>query len=211
MPLGRKRSSGRQTTPLIVSFAAGEFGAWRIDRIAPVIGEGLADAPRLDVIEGAHAAQRPPFMWTLRGATSDTRYITRAELDQLVARQEGLGRTSATRAALIPIRKIEAWWAMARDERRAVFEEESRHIAIGLRYLPGIARRLHHSREFGEDFDFLTGSNTPPKMARHSSSLFKVAEQLLNGGSSIARSILPDGSDFTTTRARIRPWATGRR
>jgi hypothetical protein len=143
-------------TPLAVSFAAGKFGAWRIDRIAPVIGESLADAPRLDVVEGAHAAHRSPFAWTFRGATSNTRYTTRAELDQLVARQEGLGRRTATQAALIPIGKTEAWWAMAQDERRAVFEEDSRHIAIGLRYLPGIARRLHHSREFGEDFDFLT-------------------------------------------------------
>lgn len=26
----------------------------------------------------------------------------------------------------------------------------------GLRYLPAIARRLHHSRDLGEPFDFLT-------------------------------------------------------
>ena len=32
------------------------------------------------------------------------------------------------------------------DERRAVFEERSRHIATGLAYLPGVARRLHHGR-----------------------------------------------------------------
>ena len=52
--------------------------------------------------------------------------------------------------------KSEAWWALAQDERRAIFEESSRHIAIGLEYLPAVARRLHHSRELGEPFDFLT-------------------------------------------------------
>jgi len=42
------------------------------------------------------------------------------------------------------------------DERRAILEERSHHIAIGLEYLPAIARRLHHSRDLGEGFDFLT-------------------------------------------------------
>lgn len=139
-----------------MSFAAGAFGAWRIERITPVIGEGLATAPRLQVVEGGNSPNEPPPVWALRGTTSNTsntRYTVRAEVNQLVARQEGLGRTSATRAALIPIRKTEARWAMAQDERRAIFEEQSQHR---LRYLPGIARRLHHSREFGEEFDFLT-------------------------------------------------------
>ncbi len=35
-------------------------------------------------------------------------------------------------------------------------EERSHHIAIGMDYLPAISRRLHHSREIGEPFDFLT-------------------------------------------------------
>ena len=40
--------------------------------------------------------------------------------------------------------------------------EESRHISIGLEYLPGVARRLYHCREFGESFDFLTWFEYPP-------------------------------------------------
>ena len=62
------------------------------------------------------------------------------------------------RAALIPIRKSAAWWALPQDERREVFEAQSRHIAIGLKYLPAVARRLHHCRDLGPDepFDFLT-------------------------------------------------------
>ena len=101
----------------------------------------------------------------LRGVTSHARYAERAELDALGARQEGLGRPTATRAALIPIRKTEDWWALAQDERRAIMEERSRHIAIGLKYLPAIARRLHHGRELGEPFGFLTWFDYAPEHA----------------------------------------------
>lgn len=93
---------------------------------------------------------------TLRGVTSHLRYATRSEVVQLAAVQEGLGRPQARSAVLIPIRKSAAWWALAQDERREIFELQSRHNAIGLRYLPAIARRLYHSRDLGEGFDFLT-------------------------------------------------------
>jgi Chlorite dismutase len=157
------------TTPLLVSFAAGNIGAWRIDRITPVAGDSLAGASRLNVIESGNAMNGSTAAWTLRGSTSNTRYTTRSEVEQLASRQEGLNRPAATRAALIPIRKTDAWWTMAQDERRAIFEEQSRHIAIGLRHLPGVARRLHHSRELGEAFDFLTWFEYPPE----SSDLFE--------------------------------------
>lgn len=150
--------------PLPVMFVAGGAGVWRIDRISPVIGDGLAGAPFLDVREGGRG-HRPDGAWVLRGSTGNTRYTTRSEVDALAARQQGLGRPDATRAALIPIRKSEAWWALAQDERRAILEEQSRHIAIGLEYLPGVARRLHHSRELGEPFDFLTWFEYAPEHA----------------------------------------------
>src|SRR5258706_13272272 len=67
-----------------------------------------------------------------------------------------LGRPESTRGALIPIKKSRAWWELPQDERRAIFEERSRHIADSMKYLPAIARRLHHARDLGEPFDFLT-------------------------------------------------------
>jgi hypothetical protein len=45
---------------------------------------------------------------------------------------------------------------MPQDERRRIVEEQSRHISIGLRYLPAVARRLYHCRDLGGPFDFLT-------------------------------------------------------
>jgi len=146
--------------PLLVCFAAGPEGAWKIENIQPVIGESLAPASRLTVSEGS-AIQGAA--WTLRATTSNTRYTTKDELAALAARQEGLGRPQATRAALIPIKKNEAWWTLAQDERRAILEERSRHIGIGLEYLPPIARRLHHGRELGEAFDFLTWFEYAPE------------------------------------------------
>lgn len=149
--------------PLHVSFVAGAAGQWRIDRIEAVAGTSLARATHLAVSEGDSRTATLAGLWCLRGVTSNTRYTTRPEVGALIARQEGLGRRQASRAALIPISKSESWWALAQDERRAVFEEQSRHIGIGLEYLPAISRRLHHSRELGEPFDFLTWFEYAPE------------------------------------------------
>ncbi|RLT43191.1 MAG: chlorite dismutase [Chloroflexi bacterium] len=50
----------------------------------------------------------------------------------------------------------DATWALTQDERRAIFEDRSAHIARSMPHLPAIARRLHHGRDLGEPFDFLT-------------------------------------------------------
>ncbi|KAJ3113811.1 hypothetical protein HDU96_002902 [Phlyctochytrium bullatum] len=85
--------------------------------------------------------------WHLIGVSSNVRYAKRSELTDLAAKQAGLGRPQATRASLIPIRKNPAWWALSQDERRSVFEEVSHHNAIGMEYLPQIARKLYHCRD----------------------------------------------------------------
>lgn len=140
-----------------VAFVGGDDGEWAVDAVLPVAGPLLAMTPRLAVIEASLGSARPDGgAWCLTGTTSNSRYSERRELDAMAARQEGLGRPTATLAALIPIRKSPAWWALAQDERRAIFEAQSHHIAIGMETLPGVARRLHHSRELGEPFDFLT-------------------------------------------------------
>ncbi len=144
------------SAPLRVTFAAGTAGDWQINRIAAVHGEGLPVADRLAVLEGAAVSVPVGTVWFLRGVTSNTRYTTRAEDEALVASQPALGRPEASQAALIPIRKTDEWWSLAQDERRAIFEERSRHISTGLKYLPAVARRLHHCRDLGESFDFLT-------------------------------------------------------
>ena len=138
---------------LITTFADSDAGVWEVVRLEPVAGESLESIARLDVFEGSHV---DGARWTLRGVPSYERYVTRVEQQHLTASSPPLGRHEATRAALIPIRKSAAWWDLPQDERREIFEERSRHIATGLKYLPAVARRLYHGRDLGEPFDFLT-------------------------------------------------------
>jgi chlorite dismutase len=149
--------------PISVAFLGGSAGAWRIESIDAVAGESLPTVQRVAVCEGPWAAPGGESAWVLRGVTGHLRYVQLREKEALAAVQPPLGREKATRAALIPIRKSEAWWDLAQDERRAIFEERSHHIAEGLRYLPAIARRLYQSRELGEPFDFLTWFEFAPE------------------------------------------------
>lgn len=142
--------------PLLVTFAGGNTGPWRIEAVTAVRGEGLPVAGRLAMVEGSSPGGVSQAQWALRGVTSNLRYTLLNERLAMERTQEGLGRAAATCAVLILIRKNAAWWALAQDERRAIFKEQSRHIVIGQRYLPAIARRLHHARDLGEPFDFLT-------------------------------------------------------
>ena len=146
------------------SFIGGSEGAWKVTDIRPVAGEGLRAVNRIEVAAGL-PSPTTAAAWILQGIISNERYVTRGEKRELVERQEGLGRPGATRGALIPIRKSDAWWALAQDERRALFEETSNHIRIGMKYLPAIARRLHHCRDLGEPqpFDFLTWFEYDPE------------------------------------------------
>ena len=79
--------------PLLVSFAAGASGAWRVDSVSAVTGESLPFAPFLDVFEGdaAHAPQAAPpgapdATWRLSGVVSSLKYATRAELQEMNAK-----------------------------------------------------------------------------------------------------------------------------
>lgn len=153
------------SVPLFVTFVGGSVGRWRVDLIELVRGEGLPMADRMDMQESGDRRSGGSAEWVLRGVTSNERYVTRTEHDALAAIQPPLGRPDATRAALIPVRKSDAWWELPQDERRAIFEERSRHVATGLRYLPAIARRLHYCRELAEPFDFLTWFEYAPEHA----------------------------------------------
>jgi len=132
-------------------FAGGSVGTWHVERLDSVTGPSLPKVSRLDVLDDARAID-VGAAWVLRGVTSYQRYVWRHEQEALETNQPQLGRPEATRAALIPIAKSVAWWQLTQDERREIFEESSHHIATGL----AVARELHHGRDLGEPFDFLT-------------------------------------------------------
>lgn len=144
------------------TFSGGDAGGFRITQQRTLCGEPLPAAPRLDVRQGP---AQGPCAFRLRGVTSHERYVTQAEKAALVARQAPIGRPQAVHASMIPIKKSADWWALPQDERRAIFEERSRHIVIGLEALPAVARRLHHCRDLGESepFDFVTWFDFRPE------------------------------------------------
>jgi hypothetical protein len=143
------------STTRLCTFSGGDAGRWRITDVRAVIGESLAAAARLEVGTDDAGADS---VWSLRGITSNERYVTRPEKQQLSALQPPLARADARCAVLIPIRKSAVWWALTQDERRDILEAQSHHVAHGMRALPAVARRLHHCRDLSEHepFDFLT-------------------------------------------------------
>ena len=145
------------------TFVGGAVGPWEVADVRTLRGPALEPALRLAIHPGPAAAPAAGHAWALRGVASNLRYTTAGELKLLRARQPPLGRAEARLGALIPIRKCAAWWELAQDERRALMEETSRHTAIGLEYLPQIARKLFHSRDLGEPFDFLTWFEFAPE------------------------------------------------
>jgi chlorite dismutase len=145
------------------TFVGGPSGSWRVDRVIAIRGDSLPFVERLEV----HAGVQPTLAGTfvLRGVAGHARYVERHEKVRLDAVSPPLGRVEATCAALIPITKSPAWWALPQDERRAIFETRSHHIADSMAYLPRVARRLYHARELGEAFDFLTWFEFAPEHA----------------------------------------------
>ena len=164
-PAAHAQSKEAALNPRLFSFIGGKAGGWRVVETKPVTGAILPAVPRLDLVAGSVSRPLDVATWTLHGVTSNTRYVTEAEKKLLSSKQASLGRTDATRAAMIPIRKSAAWWDLTQEERRKIFEDSSHHTQTGLKYLPDIARRLHHCRDLENDepFDFITWFDYAPQ------------------------------------------------
>jgi chlorite dismutase len=160
-------------------FLGGTEGAWRVVEMKSVTGAPLPNVAHISMLTAPIMSLPQSATWTLNGITSNDRYVVRDEKAALIQKQEGLGRSTSTCAALIPIRKSDAWWLLTQDERREIFEAQSAHIAIGMKYLPAIARRLHHCRDLGtnEPFDFLTWFEYSPTDARQFDDLLRALRQ----------------------------------
>ncbi len=148
-----------------ITFHGGRQGLWQVDRIEAVRGAGLPPVAAVETVRRLEWELPPGISWSLRGVAEEVHYATAGEDARLRAVQPELGRPTSTRAALIPIRKSRRWWDRPPAERRAIFEERSHHIAVGLEFLPAIARRLYHGRVLGEPFDFLTWFEFTPEDA----------------------------------------------
>lgn len=148
-----------------IAFLASDAGTWRVVSQTAVSGPALEPARHIDIVTANEAAAHAQPVWRLDGIISNVRYAIRNEVMALKANSEPLNRPGARHAALIPIKKSAAWWALAQDERRAIFEETSHHTALGLKYLPAVARQLYHCRDINQPFDFLTWFEYAPEHA----------------------------------------------
>lgn len=160
---GQKSERLSNTMSNRYSFVGGKQGIWRVTDVRGVLGSSLDLVERVNVVNDVVAERPLDSSWVLQSFVSNIRYSKRDELTTLRAVQPTLNRSEAVSAVLIPIKKSLHWWEMAQDERRAIFEEESHHTAVGLEYLPGVARRLLHCRDLGEPFDFLTWFEFAPE------------------------------------------------
>lgn len=145
------------------SFFGVDHGPWRVVAARTLCGAPL---PTVAAVARSIVGGGTPS-WSLHGIATEDRYLRPAERLRLAQRQESLGRPAARHAALIPIRKSPAWWALAQSERREILGERSRHVSIGLEYLPAVARQLLRCRDLDESapFDFLTWFEYAPAHA----------------------------------------------
>jgi hypothetical protein len=152
---------------MFTTFAAGPAGDWQVTWQRTLCGAPLPGASYISVARRPYfvtsAVVMPAEQWRLIGVPSHIRYAERLERERLARVQAGLGRAEAKCAALIPIRKSEAWWALSQDERREIFEARSHHIEGSMKFLPAIARQLYHARDLGQPFDFLTWFEFAPE------------------------------------------------
>jgi hypothetical protein len=149
---------------------------YRIDEIRPVVGPppaGLEPGAPLVRVEATGGLAFGPG--DLVGVTQHVVYSGADERRELAAISAA---ESGPVAVLIPIVKSAAWWALAQDERGAVFRGGSRdasagsgdpppgHFAVGRAYAARIFRRLYHSRYLpGSGWDFLTYFEFPRERA----------------------------------------------
>lgn len=146
------------------SIFGGSQGEWRVKDQRTICGAELVAVTHLHVGKLTQS-ENTGEQWRLRGVVSNVRYVEKLERAQLLSRQEGLGRVAATYGALLPIKKNQQWWDLTQDERREIFETRSKHIEANMKYLPAIARQLYHSRDLGEEFDFITWFEYRPEHA----------------------------------------------
>ena len=152
-------SAERQTpaNPRATMFVGSKTGSMRVVSHTTICGQPIERAEGVDIIVGVAAMVHDDAVWAFHGVATNDRYTTRAEKTELTSKQAPIGRAEATSSALILLRKRAEWWALTQDERRAILEEDSHHIAIGMRYLPAVARRLLHCRDLDDQapFDFI--------------------------------------------------------
>jgi hypothetical protein len=140
---------------------------YRVDKIETVRGEaGASFKPGSTLVRVETAARlTAPYeaktsTLLFRAVAQHIEYMSRVQRDKLKSVPE-FPPSKDTLAVVIPIRKSDAWWALAHDERTVHFQKmegKKGHAAIGVDYVDRIHRKLYHTRYAVEtrDHDFIT-------------------------------------------------------
>ena len=166
---------GTHANPRATTFVGGRTGSLVVGSQTTISGQPIARVEAIDMRAGIVPDLPAGAAWTLHGVGTNDRYTTRPEKIELTSKQAPIGRPEATSAALILLRKRAEWWALTQDERRGILEEH--HIAIGMRYLPAVARRLLHCRDLDAEapFDFIGFLDFAPE---HGTAFNEMLDQL---------------------------------
>ena len=141
----------------IISFIGSNIGEWKVLSINTILGQPIEATEKIGVIKrNSNTLYSENSKWELNAFISNLRYTSKEEKIDLNQKSRGLGRPEFNYAALISIKKSEEWWALAQDERRKIFEEDSHHIQTSAKYLSVVSRQLHHCKDLDQEFDFLT-------------------------------------------------------
>lgn len=147
----------------LTTFYGGRLGSCKVREFNTIIGKPIKTVDRIEMINPNQQSIKIESEWTFKGISSNLRYTTKKEKTMLDKTPPIIGKHENSFAALIPMSKSEEWWLLTQDERRKIFEEKSDHIKISSNYLETIQRKLFHSRDIGEEFDFLAWFEFEPK------------------------------------------------
>lgn len=153
----------QQSRETLFSYVGGTTGPWQVTQATTRCGAILPIASHVRITTGQLDRVPAGTAWILSGVVSNSRYVAREEIDPFLLNGVSSGRSEASCAAIIPIRKSPEWWRLAHDERREIVAARRWHLSSGLKFLPAIARRLRHGRELGENFDFVTWFEYAPQ------------------------------------------------
>ena len=76
--------------PRLFSFLGGREGHWKVTGSRAIAGDALPTIERLNIVAGSVASPTVGAVWVLRGVTSNERYVTRPEKEQLVPKSPAL-------------------------------------------------------------------------------------------------------------------------
>jgi hypothetical protein len=130
---------------------------YRIQDVRTVRGEplsGLGPGQEFARLESTEAI--PPGDGDLIGVTQPLHYTRAVERPDLPTTEDP-GR--APICVFIPLKKSEAWWQLAHDERDAIFRGQGRlgHVTVGMPHARTIVRKLYYGRFLpGAGWDMLT-------------------------------------------------------